>query len=98
MIYMRSTLGTHRAHILLPEELVANIDALVGQRGRSAFLVEAAQHEVRRRTQIAALKAATGSWHDEDHPELAQGSEAWVRNMREESETHFQQTEDRRSA
>lgn len=89
---------THRAHILLPEELVTDIDAIVGQRGRSAFLVEAAQNEVRRRKQLAALKAATRSWREKDHPELAEGSEAWVRGLREESEAHFKQTEERRSA
>ena len=75
---MRTVLSTHRAHVLLPEELVTDIDALVGQRGRSAFLVEAAQQEVRRRKQLAALQAAAGSWRDEDPPELAGGSEGCV--------------------
>jgi hypothetical protein len=32
-----------RAHILLPEDLAREIDALVGSRVRSAFLVETAR-------------------------------------------------------
>ncbi len=89
---------THRAHILLPESLIADIDELVGQRGRSAFLVDVAQQEIRRRKQLAALKAAAGSWRAEDHPELAEGSEAWVRSLREEGEARLEQVEERRSA
>ena len=38
----------HRAHVLLPEDLVREIDAIVGPRGRSAFLVETAREEIRR--------------------------------------------------
>ena len=44
-----SNKSTHRAHILLPDDLVTQIDALVGPRGRSAFLVETARNELRRR-------------------------------------------------
>jgi hypothetical protein len=82
---------TKRAHIILPVELVADIDALVGKRGRSAFLTQIARDEIQRRQQQAALRQAAGSWKDSDHPELAQGSAAWVRGMRAESETRFQQ-------
>jgi len=34
---------------MVPENLLSEIDALVGQRGRSAFLVEVLQQEVNRR-------------------------------------------------
>jgi len=40
--------------------------------------------------QIEALKAAAGSWKDSDHPELKQGSEEWIRELRRESEHRFQ--------
>ncbi len=55
-------MGTIRAHILLPEELVGQIDRLVGRRGRSRFLVLAATNELRRQRQLAALQKAAGSW------------------------------------
>jgi metal-responsive CopG/Arc/MetJ family transcriptional regulator len=42
-------MGSQRAHIILPQELIEEIDAVVGPRGRSAFLVETARAELRRR-------------------------------------------------
>ena len=80
-----------RAHVILPIELVADIDRLVGKRGRSAFLAEVARDEIMRRQQRLALQASAGAWKDEDHPELKGGSAAWVRQMRSESERRFEQ-------
>lgn len=76
----------HRAHILLPEDLLREIDAIVGQRGRSAFLVETARQEVRRRKLLSFLESQESVWKDEDHPELAAGAGTWVRQLRRESE------------
>jgi len=71
---------------LLPEDLVQEIDALVGPRGRSAFLVETARKEVRRQKLLEFLNSNEPAWKDEDHPELAVGSAKWVRRLRAESE------------
>ncbi|MGH9622721.1 MAG: hypothetical protein ACRD6B_25470 [Bryobacteraceae bacterium] len=73
-----------RAHLILPDELLADIDSLVGPRGRSAFLVEVLRQEVNRRRLLAALNDPEPAWKDEDRPELAQGAAAWVRRMRYE--------------
>jgi hypothetical protein len=76
---------THkRAHIVLPDDLLAQIDLLVGQRGRSAFLVDVLRREVNRRRLLQILDSPEPAWKDEDHPELAEGSEAWLRKMRDE--------------
>jgi hypothetical protein len=75
-----------RAHILLPDDLLRDIDALVGPRGRSAFLVETARNEVRRHRLLQFLKSKDPAWKDQDHPELASGSGNWVRKLRAESE------------
>src|ERR1035441_4317325 len=40
-----------RAHVILPEDVVAGIDSLFGKRGRSAFLAEVAREEIQRRRQ-----------------------------------------------
>jgi hypothetical protein len=77
---------TKRAHILLPYDLVREIDAIVGPRGRSAFLVETAREAVRRRKLLQFLESDTPGWKDEDHPELAKGTGAWVRQLRRESD------------
>ncbi len=71
-----------RTHVVIPSELVAQIDSLVGRRGRSRFLVAAAAQELRRLRQLKALKAAAGCWKDRDHPELAAGAAKWVRTLR----------------
>ncbi|HEY0796633.1 MAG TPA: hypothetical protein VGD64_12715 [Acidisarcina sp.] len=71
-----------RAHIVLPEELIQEIDLAVGPRGRSAFVVETAQAELRRRRLLSFLRDKRPAWKDEDHPELAQGAGEWVRSLR----------------
>lgn len=82
---------SRRAHVILPVDLVADIDKLVGKRGRSAFLTEVAREEIQRRQQRNALHDASGAWKDDDHPELTDGSAAWVRQMRSESEKRFEE-------
>ena len=79
-------MSSKRAHILLPEDLVREIDALVGPRGRSAFLVETARNEVRRKRLLEFLNSKEPAWKDEDHPELAGGPAKWVRKLRADSE------------
>ena len=79
-------MGAKRAHIILPDELVADIDRLVGPRGRSRFIVAAASAEARRQLQLKALDKADGSWKDERHPELKEGARKWVAGIRRESE------------
>jgi metal-responsive CopG/Arc/MetJ family transcriptional regulator len=76
-----------RAHILLPEDLLREIDALVGSRGRSAFLVETARNEVRRQKLLQFLESKNPAWKDTNHPELAGGAAAWVRKLRTENDS-----------
>lgn len=77
-------MNRRRAHVLLPDDLLADIDSLVGPRGRSAFLIDVLREEVNRRRLLAFLNSPDPLWKDEDHPEMADGSEAWVRRMRDD--------------
>ena len=79
-------MATQRAHIVLPDDLIAEIDSAVGPRRRSAFLVETARAELRRRNLLSFLRSDHPAWQDKDHPELASGSAAWVRKIRKESD------------
>lgn len=79
-------MNAKRTHVVLSEQLVKEIDALVGARQRSSFISDAAEKELMRRRQIAALRAAAGAWKDGDHPELQEGSAKWVRKLRQEGE------------
>jgi Arc/MetJ-type ribon-helix-helix transcriptional regulator len=75
-----------RAHVFIPEKLLAEIDKLVGKGKRSSLITEILDHEIRRRRLMQILDDAAGSWKDEDHPELKDGAYAWVRQMRDEDD------------
>jgi len=79
-------MSTRRTHIIIPEPLVTEIDRLVGKRGRSEFLAQAAEKELRRLQQIRALENVAGAWKDKDHPELKVGAARWVKQLRKESD------------
>jgi Arc/MetJ-type ribon-helix-helix transcriptional regulator len=83
--------NTKRTHIVIPEQLVARIDSIVGKRGRSKFLTQAAEKELMRLAQLKALEAAAGSWKDKDHPELKHGAARWVDKLRRQDEERFQE-------
>ena len=85
MCYSESMVGK-RAHIYLPHELVAEIDVLVGKRGRSRFIASAASAEVRRQRQLMAIEKYAGAWREEDHPELKGGARKWIARLRAENE------------
>jgi hypothetical protein len=80
-------MNSKRAHVLLPEDLLREIDSLVGPRGRSSFLVETARQEVRRQKQLHFLESRKPVWKDKDHPELADDAAAWVHRLRTQSES-----------
>jgi hypothetical protein len=73
-----------RAHVFLPDDLLADVDALVGPRGRSAFLTDVIRDAVNRRRLLGFLNSKEPIWKDEDHPELRNGADAWVRSIRDE--------------
>jgi hypothetical protein len=78
-------MATNRVHIVFPAELAREIDELVGPRGRSAFLVETAAKEIKRRKLLAFLDSDEPAWRDEDHPDLVgMGTAEWVRSLRSE--------------
>ena len=88
-------MNTQRTHIVIPQQLVAEIDTLVGKRSRSAFLTQAAEKELMRLRQIKALENAAGAWKDKDHPELKQGAAKWVKELRREYDRRFEKVSTR---
>jgi hypothetical protein len=87
---------SRRAHVILPVDVVADIDKIVGKRGRSAFLTELAKREIKIRHQREVLGEIAGAWKSEDHPELAQGAAAWIRQIRALDNRRFEELERRR--
>lgn len=70
-----------RLHIVLDDELVAELDARVGHGGRSRFIVEAVRQRLENERRWDALLGAAGSvedgGHDWDHDPAA-----WVAEQR----------------
>jgi Arc/MetJ-type ribon-helix-helix transcriptional regulator len=87
-------MNTKRIHIVIPADLASEIDTLVGKRGRSGFLAEAARKELNRLRMLKALEKAAGSWKDKDHPELRKGAARWVESIRKEDEQRLQPVTD----
>jgi hypothetical protein len=77
----------------IPARIAAGIDKIAGHRKRTAFVVEVLEREMRRREQLEALEQAAGAWADANHPELTNGADAWVREMRDASVQRLQEIE-----
>jgi metal-responsive CopG/Arc/MetJ family transcriptional regulator len=78
--------NTQRTHIVIPQPLVEAIDLFVGKRGRSQFITQAAEKELKRHRLIKTLKEAAGCWTDANHPELRHGSSRYIERLRQESD------------
>jgi hypothetical protein len=70
-----------RTHVVLPDDLVAEIDELFGARQRSKVLTDGARELVRRERLLRAIDAAAGSLKDVDIPgwETPEAADAWIR-------------------
>ena len=83
-----------QAIIKIPDELANELDRLAGSRRRTAYALEVLWRDVRRQKQRLALEQSAGAWKQEDHPELAQGGEAYVELIRSEPDDRFDSVED----
>jgi len=74
-----------RAHIVVPDELVREVDELVGTRRRSQFFEDAVREKVKRMKLLAAAEAAAGSLVDVDIPgwESSEAAANWVHCLRQ---------------
>ncbi len=75
---------TARAHIVLPKKLLEEIDALVGKRKRSEFIVESVEATVRRKQRSALARRLMGSIPEGEVPEwdTLESTLAWQRAQR----------------
>ena len=75
-----------RAHVVLPSDLVCDIDERVGQRRRSEFIQEAIEEKLNRLRRVEAFQRVVGSIGDGEIPEweTRESTSAWVRELREE--------------
>jgi hypothetical protein len=75
---------TRRTHIVIPAQLVREVDRLVGARGRSQFFADAAAEKVARLRLVKASSKAAGSLRDVSIPdwETPEKASGWVAKSR----------------
>ncbi|HET7036731.1 MAG TPA: ribbon-helix-helix domain-containing protein [Thermomicrobiaceae bacterium] len=75
---------TVRTHVVLPKELVEEVDRLVGPRHRSEFLAEAIAEKLRHERLMHVARRVAGSLADVAIPgwETPESTVEWVRRRR----------------
>jgi hypothetical protein len=78
--------------IKIPETLARELDQLAEAEGkrRTAYAVEVLSREVKRNKQHQALMISSGAWNPDHHPELAEGSAAYIDKIRSEPDERFE--------
>jgi len=73
-----------RTHVILGDEVIEAIDKVVGQRGRSRFLEEAAREKLDRLELEQVIRDGAGSLEEKDYPHWRDQASIneWVRAQR----------------
>ncbi len=73
-------------NLTLPRDLVSEVDAVAGERGRSRFIEDATRYALRRARLRQAIERTAGVLRAEDYPEWRTSEDvvAWVRALRAE--------------
>ena len=79
-------MGSGSAQIVLPADLLQEIDELVGIGARTEFITGLARREVHRLRLLRFLGEKPPDWDLEKHPELKDGAAQWVESVRRDEE------------
>jgi len=87
---------TVRTHIVIPKDMVEEVDRLVGPRRRSEFIAEAVKEKLAHERLLQAALRIGGSLADVDTPgwETPESTVAWVRALRRENDKHLSEEHD----
>ncbi|MFO7929734.1 MAG: ribbon-helix-helix domain-containing protein [Candidatus Humimicrobiaceae bacterium] len=80
-----------RAYIVVPEELVKEIDKLAGKGKRSQFIIKAVRREIQQLKFLKAARETAGAWKNEGHPEFSKGVGDWVEDLRKEDNERLEE-------
>jgi hypothetical protein len=75
---------TVRTNLLLPRELVEEVDHFAGPRGRSRYVAEALTERLRRDRLRVAVAATAGAWRGHPQFPTPESVVEWVRERRRE--------------
>ncbi len=76
-----------KAHLVIPREILEEVDKVAGKRKRSLFITDATREKLERERFLRALDETQGAWSDKDHPELKTSADV-SRFVREKRETY----------
>ncbi len=73
-----------RTHVVLPDDVVEGVDELVGKRGRSRFIAEAATEKLRKERLKKAIREGAGILDPEKYPYWSTPEKVaqWVHDLR----------------
>lgn len=59
-----------KAHLVIPHDLLEEVDQVAGKRRRSSFIAEATREKLERERFLKTLDETRGAWSDKNHPDL----------------------------
>ena len=59
-----------KAHLVIPRDILEQVDQIAGKRKRSLFIAEATREKLQRERFSKILEETQGAWNDKNHPEL----------------------------
>ena len=74
--------ATRQANFLLPEDLIEEQKRGVPKREQSKVVTEALRKELKRLKLMKAIETSFGAWEEKKHPELQNGTEGYIRQLR----------------
>jgi metal-responsive CopG/Arc/MetJ family transcriptional regulator len=79
-----SEVAVARTHVVMSDEVLRSIDEVVGKRGRSRFLEEAAREKLERLELVRSIEASAGVARGAGYQHWRDGGSAaeWVRDTR----------------
>jgi hypothetical protein len=73
-----------RTNLLLPKELLEEVDRFAGERGRSRYVAEALRVQLRRDRLREVVEQTAGAWKDNPLWKTSEDVVEWVRALRAE--------------
>ena len=83
---------TKQANFSLPNQLLEELRRQIPRGEQSKIVAEALRKELLRLRFRRAIDTAFGAWKPEDHPELNEGTEQFLRRVRHSSRTGRQES------
>jgi metal-responsive CopG/Arc/MetJ family transcriptional regulator len=73
-----------KAHLVIPHDLLEEVDQIAGKRKRSLFIAEATREKLQKERFLKTLDETQGAWSDKNHPDLktARDIEQFIRDKR----------------